>query len=390
MCVRMCGHIKVARTCEAMWQHKDHLISSSLSVPFLPLCCLTTYSLSSNVQALCSPAQSSASSDSADLWPHHPGIPATQPHTAHSIWHFSCMEKSPTKQHVLCVRETQAWFFCAATSPLITYSSAWMYSRVHMRALLCCIIPFMRLHWPYGKQKKYISKPQGEILLHYTVRALFSVHTTLYYLREPILPLFTLLLFIVKIWIADFPQMFCKVLGNLSETSWQWHPVTFHPHEFVRPRNLSHIRNSSLSTLLWLCNRLLSSSAAGEDHFHLNLQRISVEDNHPKPLGPCVTARDNNWALDSLTHFCTVIRLASLSEREWFSALIGLGKSQPGLLQPWLAVHTFFFLIACLYSLLIVYLFQLTHSTFSVISQPFCCALFLSAQSELVRIRVLH
>lgn len=108
-------------------------------------------------------------------------------------------EKTPTKQHALCVRETQAGFFCAATSPLITYSSAWMYSRVHMRALLCCIIPFMRLHRPYGKQKEYISTPQGEMLLRYTVRALFSVHTTLYYLREPMLPLFTLLLFIVKI-----------------------------------------------------------------------------------------------------------------------------------------------------------------------------------------------
>lgn len=82
-------------------------------------------------------------------------------------------KKNPTKQHALCVRETQAGFFCTATSPLITYSSAWMYSRVHMRALLCCIIPFMRLHRPYGKQKEYISKPQGDILLRYTVRALF-------------------------------------------------------------------------------------------------------------------------------------------------------------------------------------------------------------------------
>lgn len=216
----MCAHIKVARTCEAMWQHKDHLISSSLSVPFLPLCCLTTYSLSSNVQALCSPAQSSASSDSTDLWPPRPDIPATRPHTAHSIWHFSCMGRGePTKQHALCVRETQTGFFCAAMSSLITYSSVWMYSRVHMRALLCCIIPFMRLHKPYGKQKEYISKPLGEILLRYTERALFCVHTTLYYLREPMLPLFTLLLFILKIWISDFPRMFCKILGNLSETS---------------------------------------------------------------------------------------------------------------------------------------------------------------------------
>lgn len=176
--------------------------------------------------------------------------------------------------------------------------------------------------------------------------------------------------------------MFCKVLGILSETSWQWHPVTFHPHEFVRPRNLSHIRSSSLSTLLWLCNRLFSSSAAGEDHFHLNLQRLSIENNHPKPLGPCVTARDNNWAFVSPTHFCTVIRLASLREGEWFSALIGLGKSQPGLLQPWLAVHTFIYFF---YRLSL-----LSSHCVSVSANTLCCAPFLSAQSELVRIRVLH
>lgn len=185
VCVRT---LRLRARVKPMWQHKDRLISSSLSVPFLPLCCLTTYSLSSNVRALCSPAQSSASSDSTDLWPPHPDIPATQAHTAHSIWHFSCMEKKkPTKHHALCVwGKHKQGFSVQATSPLITYSSAWMYSRVHMRALLCCIIPFMRLPRPYGKQKEYISKPRGEILLRYTVRALFSVHTAPYYLREPV------------------------------------------------------------------------------------------------------------------------------------------------------------------------------------------------------------
>lgn len=234
-CVCVCVRtLRLRARVKPMWQHKDRLISSSLSVPFLPLCCLTTYSLSSNVRALCSPAQSSASSDSADLWPPHPDIPATQAHTAHSIWHFSCMEKKKTLNTTLsvCVRETQAGFFCASNEPSdnifqcvdvqqSTYeSSLVLHHSIHETA------PAL-----WKTERVYFQATGRDTSPLYSESVVLSSHCSILSAWASVSPLSTPLLFTVKIWIADFPQ---NVLQSFGQP--QWNILTVASRHFSSPR----------------------------------------------------------------------------------------------------------------------------------------------------------